>query len=155
MLYGDTEEFKRIIEEALKRRWNRTRQLAVVIHSYVTMVEYMGKALNEARGEGTPELYQDAYIVATNAALLIAALNKIDLDSDKNMYRQIFSQAKVRPPNFERDFMAASGLAESPREKREVVSASRRLVRWARMQVIRSFKADRSGFWELVREVRY
>ncbi len=90
LLYGDVGEFKRIVQAAMARRWNRMRQFAVVKFSYVTMVEYMSKMLSKAEELDTPEFYQDAYIVAKNAALLIAALNKIDLDSDKNMYVHTF-----------------------------------------------------------------
>lgn len=158
LLYGDTQEFNRIFRAARARRWTRKRQLAVVRYSYVTMVEYMGKMLNKAGQEDVPELYQDAYIVAKNAAFLVAAMNKIDLDSDKSTYRQIFSEAKVGPPNFERDSLIASGLASSRRERKEVVAASRRLLRWARQELFGSFEpAGRQdpGFWQPVREMRY
>lgn len=158
LLYGNPREFYRIVKAALARRWTRKRQFVVVREAYVTMVEYMGKMLNKAGQGETPELYQDAYILAENAAMLVAALNKINLDSDKSMYRQILSEAKVRPPGFERDFVTASGLAGSRRERKEVVSASRRLVRWARKKIIASFgqaECRDPGFRQLVREMKY
>lgn len=158
LLYGRKEEFNKIIRAALARRWNKRRQLAVAKSSYVTMVEYMGKMLNKAAEAETPEFYQDGYIVAKNAALFVAAVNKINLDSDKSMYQQIFSQARIKPLNFERDFMTASGLTSIKRERKAVEFASRRLLRWARMKTIELFHSDRgndSGFWKLVREVEF
>ena len=158
LLYGNTMEFNRIIRAAASRRWTKKRQFAVVKYAYVTMVEYMGKMLNKESQDETPELYQDAFIVAQNAALIAAALNKIDLDSDKSMYRQIFSEAKVKPTNFERDFLTASGLSHFKRERREVVSASGRLVMWARERLIKSLKnvnLNDVGFWQLVGEIKY
>jgi predicted nucleotidyltransferase len=158
LLYGNVEEFSVIIRVALARRWNRTRQFAVIKDSYVTMLEYLGKMLSKMNERDTPEFYQDGYVITKNAALLVAALNKIDLDSDKNMYQHILAWAKNRPPGFLRDFRTASGLASSRRDRKGVVSASRRLVRWARNQIITSFEpvnTDGPGFWQLVREVRF
>jgi hypothetical protein len=74
------------------------------------------------------------------------------------MYQQILAQAKVRPPNFERDFKIVSVLTGVPRERKVVVAASKRLVRWAREQVIGSFKPGDSkdfGFWQLIRDMRF
>ncbi len=160
LLFGDRIEFNKIVGRALARRWNRKRQVAVIRYSYVTMVEYMGKMLNKVRAheDDAPEFYQDGYVIATNAALLVAALNKIDLDSDKIMYRQIFAQAKIRPPNFEDDFETASGFADTKREKEAVLSASRRLYLWSRKAIIDSFEPlgdDDSGFWQIARETKF
>ena len=158
LLFGDIKCFDRIMRPALARRWNRKRQFAVVRPSYVEMVEYLGKMLNKPGQAATPEFFQDGFIIATHAALLVAALNKIDLDSDKIMYQQVFAGAKVRPPNFERDFKIVSGLTDSSREKKAVVAASKRLVRWARERIKESFEPgdpnDR-GFWQLVRDMRF
>jgi predicted nucleotidyltransferase len=160
LLYGDAKEFDKIIGAALSRRWNRRRQLAVIRDSYGTMVEYLGKMLNkvEAGEAGTYEFYQDGYVVASLAAIVVAALNRIDLDSDKTMFRDVISQARVMPSNFERDFATASGFTGERRNREEVVLASKRLVKWAREQIIRSFGPPRrgeEGFWQIVKEVRY
>lgn len=160
LLYGDAGEFDGIVRTAIARRWSRKRQMAVVRGSYVTMVEYMGKMLNkvQTREDGAPEFYQDGYIVAENAMMLVAALNKIDLDSDKNMYRRTLTLAKIIPPSFESDFKTASGLAGASRKKEAVVAASRRLLRWARKTIMTSFEpeeGDGTGFWSLVREIRF
>jgi len=161
LLYGDRKEFDRIIRKALSRRWNRRRQLAVIKHSYVTMAEYMGKMLNKVdASEGdTPEFYQDGYVVATNAALLVAALNKIDLDSDKTMYRQIMAEARTRPPDFEQDFSLASGLTGESRSREAALSAARRLVGWSRKTILGSFRPAEDdgdeGFWRIVREMKF
>ena len=158
LLYGNETEFDRIIRAAASRRWTKKRQFAVVEYAYVTMTEYMGKMLSKEGQDETPELFQDAFIIAQNAALIVAALNKIDLDSDKSMYRQIFSEAKVKPPGFEGDFLTASGLSHFRRERREVVSASRRLAMWARERLIKSLRnvnTNDAGFWQLVREIKY
>jgi predicted nucleotidyltransferase len=159
LLYGNGREFNKVIRKALARRWNRKRQMAVIGYSYVTMAEYMGKLLNkvEAREAGAPEFYHDGYIVATNAALLVAALNKIDLDSDRSMYRQILARARVKPPHFKRDFETVSGLSTSPRSSQAVISASRRLVRWVREEILNSFEpaqTDDGGFWRILQETR-
>jgi len=156
LLYGDREEFDRVIRKALARRWNWRRQVAVIRYSYVTMVEYVGKMLNkvESHEEGTPEFYQDGHVIAWNAALIIAALNKVDLDSENMMYRQIFAAAKVRPPNFERDFGISSGHSAAQRNPQAVVSASKRLIRWARRQIRSAglIDSENSGFAQIVRE---
>jgi len=160
LLYGDAGEFEGIIRTAIARRWSRKRQMAVIRGSYVTMVEYMGKMLNKVQTHenGAPEFYQDGYVVAKSAMMLVAALNKIDLDSDKNMYRRTLALAKVIPTNFESDFKAASGLAGASRKKEAVVAASRRLLQWARSKIMASFEPeedDGAGFWSLVREMRF
>lgn len=54
LLHGDKEEFDIIIKTALKRRWNKKRQFAVVRYAYVTIMEYVGKMLNK-RKEDAPE----------------------------------------------------------------------------------------------------
>lgn len=160
LLYGNRREFSRIIRKALARRWNRKRQMAVISHSYLTMAEYMGKMINkvETREDGVPEFYQDGYVIATNFALLVAALNRIDLDSDKSMYRQILAEARVKPPRFGRDFGTVSGLSGAPRSREAVLSASGRLLRWARRKVLEfseSRSHDDGGFWQIVREIRF
>lgn len=160
LLHGDGREFRRIIRRALARRWNRRRQMAVITHSYVTMAEYMGKMLNkvEAHEDNVPEFYQDGYIIATNFALLVAALNKTDLDSDKSMYRQILAGARIKPPRFERDFKTVSGLTDASRSRQAVLSASRRLLRWARNEITKSFRpaeGDDTGFWRIVKEMKF
>lgn len=157
LLYGDREEFSKTIRKALARRWNKKRQMAIIRDSYVTMAEYMGKMLDKAPSERGPEFFQDGYIVGKNAALLVAALNTIDMDSDKSMYRQIVGQAKVRPPDFERDFELASGLAGAPRNNEDVILASKRLLRWAREEIIKSFGPGDADpcFWRVVRDLRF
>lgn len=160
LLFGDRTEFDRITRSALSRRWNRKRQMAVIQYKYTTMVEYMGKMLNkiEARETDSPEFYQDGYILGANAAELVAALNEIDLDSDKTMYRQVFTMAKIKPPHFERDFKVSSGLIGDKRGAGEVVSASRRLLRWSRKAIIGSFESSRSdeeGFWQMVCSMKF
>jgi predicted nucleotidyltransferase/Arc/MetJ family transcription regulator len=159
LLYGDRGEFSRIIKKALARKWNRKRQVAVIRPSYVTMLEYMGKMLNKTRTNqvGSPEFYQDGYVIAKNAALIVAAINRIDLDSDKSMYQQILRLARIKPPNFERDFEIASGLTKTPRKDEAVVSASRNLVRWARGQIVRRrlSEAGDQGFVTLTKELEF
>jgi predicted nucleotidyltransferase len=158
LLFGNKEEFDRITRNALSRQWNRKRQMAVIEYSYMTMVEYMGKMLNkvDAHEAGTPEFYQDGYILATNTANLVAALNKIDLDSDKTMYRQIFREARIKPPNFERDLLVSSGLTSARRNAEEVLSASRRLLKWSRGEILHEFGPvkGRGGLWAMVREMK-
>lgn len=160
LLYGDAREFGRIVGKALSRRWTRRRQFAVVRESYVTMVEYLGKMLNKVQsGEGgTYEFYQDGYVIASNFAMVVAALNKIDLDSDKTMFREVLDQAKTRPKNFERDFAAVSGLTGERRSEGAVMSASMRLQRWAQKQVVETFRQSKvgdRGFWQIVKEMKF
>ena len=159
LLYGNKREFGRIIRGALGRRWNRKRQVAVITHSYANMAEYMGKMLNkvEAHEDNVPEFYQDGYIIAANFATLAAALNRIDLDSDKTMYRQILAEARVKPPHFGRDFGTVSGLSGKPRSRRAVLSASRRLLRWARRKVLEleSPSFGDHGFRKMVQEITF
>jgi predicted nucleotidyltransferase len=159
LLYGNNSEFRRIIQQALARRWNRKRQMAVIKPSYVTMVEYMGKMLNKTmtRQAGSHEFYQDGYIIAMNAALIVAALNRIDLDSDKSMYRQVIAEAKVKPASFVREFGIVSGLTSAGRNSATVVSASRRLLRWARRQILSQVleEGDDSEFASVVREIKF
>ncbi len=156
LLYGDRKDFGKAIRKALTRRWNKKRQISIIRNSYATMVEYMGKMLDKAPSKRGPEFFQDGYIIGKNVALLVAALNRIDLDSDRSMYRQIFDQAKVRPPNFECDFEFASGLAGAPRDNKDVILASKRLVRWAREKIIESFGPSDAdpGFWRVVQGLR-
>ncbi|MBI3859087.1 MAG: hypothetical protein HY296_02445 [Thaumarchaeota archaeon] len=158
LLYGRKSDFERVISKAKARRWNERRKLAVIKYSYVTMVEYMGKMLNKRTTDEVPEFYQDGYIVGKNAAILVAALNEIDLDSDKNMYQHVISMSKIRPRHFERDFLTSSGLSGGKRERGAVVAASKRLVEWARKETIQTFNPDDPkdpGFWKLVREIRF
>ena len=159
LLLGDKAEFDSIISKAISRPWNRRRQMAVIQYYYVTLVEYIGMILNkvEMHDDASPEFFQDGYIVATKAAHLVAALNKIDLDSDKTMYRQVFAEAKVKPPHFERDFGISSGLVATYRKKGDVLAAALRLVRWSRRTILDSFKQskeDDPGFWQVVRRVK-
>lgn len=158
LLFGDQRQFETIMRRALRRKWNKWRQMAALRYSYVTMVEYMGKMLNKrlVHEDNTPEFYQDGYIVAKNSALLVAALNKMNLDSDKNMYRGVMTHAKLKPPNFQKDFEMASGLSAVGRNKEAVVAASKRLVRWARSELVEfAGEAEDTGFSQLLREVRF
>lgn len=158
LLFGSKNEFDAIIRNALSRRWNRKRQMAVIQYAYTTMVEYMGKMMNkmEAHETDVPEFYQDGYIFAANSADLVAALNKIDLDSDKTMYRQIFKEAKVKPPDFEQDLRVSSGLTSARRDPTEVLSASQRLLEWSRNAILDYFEPaiGENSFWQMVRELK-
>jgi predicted nucleotidyltransferase len=160
LVFGDRRGFRRAIKTTLARRWSRKRQMSVIGGSYMSMVEYLGKMLNkvEAQEMDIPEFYQDGYIVGINAALIVAALNKIDLDSDRTMYRQILAEARIRPSGFARDFEIASGFSGRSRSGRAVFASSRRLARWARNQLLDTFRPesdDEPGFWQVVRDAKF
>ncbi len=96
--------------------------------------------------------------MAERIALLVAGLNKINLCSDNSMYRQIFSEASIKPPNFERDFRIASGFSPLRRNKIAVMQATKRLARRARQYIIENYELDKlgdRGFLEMIHGIRF
>jgi hypothetical protein len=158
VLYGDAQEFQRIKEAALKKKWTRDRQFAVIRHSYSTMVEYMGKMLNKMDGSSALEFYQNAYIIAWQAALFVATINRINLSSDNEMFRQVFRNAKIRPPNFKRDIITLFGFSIQHRKKETIVQISKKMVQWARSYITRYspfYSSKDTGFNQIVREIKF
>lgn len=158
LLCGDETEFRRIKKFALQKRWNKKREFAIIRHSYSNMVEYLGKLLNKRNEENAPEFYQDAYIIASQIASFITAINRINLDSDNTMYRQIFKEAKIRPPNFERDFLILSGFSQRTREKENIIRTAKRIIEWARKYAeseYRNFPLNDFGFREIVQQLKF
>lgn len=158
LLYGDKLAFYSTAKKALLRRWTPRRQSEVVKIAFLNIVEYFGKALNSMPMRDSPEFYLDTYVVAHNAALLVAGINKIDIGSENVMYREVLSSAAIKPPRFEDDFRLASGFGEGQRTRGAAFHAARRLARWARSQTLQLLLTNQTfdpGFASIVRTIGY
>ena len=158
LLFGDEKSFRETMRWALKRTWTRKRQDTVVKRSITNILEYMGKMMNCADNENAIEFFRHAFILVDNFAIFVAGINKIDLWSENSMYRQVFDQATIIPPAFEKDFKTISGDYTNKRNRKEVLLAAKKFTRWSQELIKNQYGLNRfrdQGFSEMVNNVRY
>lgn len=159
LLYGDARDFRSFRRAALAVNWTVKRQNTVVTSRYGMVMENYGKMLNEYPAKGNLQaFYYAAQILAEKFAELVAAVNRIDLDSDRTLYRQATS-ARIKPASLGRDLTTLSSLDGRARSKAETLAAAGRLAAWIRGYLKDTYGLERlqadSGFREALSKLKF
>lgn len=157
-IFGDQAYFDSLLEKLRVQNWTQEIQDKAITYHYGNIMEYLGKLLNTfPDSEEEHIFFFNAVQFAGHYARFIATLNRLDIQSDNTLYKQIFS-AQRKPENLDNDLLTVSGFSGKARSKDSTLSSARKLVDWARNFLINDYGLDHfedSGFRDVVKKLSY
>ncbi len=157
LIYGGRKDFQRPKKRSLTRvKWTRDIVGYIIERHYVlALLEYYHKLLNTQNDTNELPFYYFAGQFAYHFMWFLASINRLGLDSERTMHRQIMD-AKTKPLGFRENYLILSGFGNRKASKKSVIRSAHKLMLWSHSYIVNKFGTEdfSKGFREVLLKIK-